>query len=156
MNGNRPNNQMNSNKLHDNQLGSNQTNMNNIKSRMTEDTLKHIGQDQILEFPNSVNIQVKVGDCEANKSKISWKKEPEDDFYAIIDLQKGETKVNWDFYDKTYQVGVRDYSDFEISKCSLWGTTHVVSPELFIRIDLKEGEKMHWKRTYEFYKRDKP
>ncbi len=40
--------------------------------------------------------------------------------------------------------------DFKTELIALWGMSHVVSPELFINIDLPPGETKSWTRRYEF------
>jgi len=35
---------------------------------------------------------------------------------------------------------------------NLWGSKHVISPELFINIFIKPGQSADWTRTYSVYK----
>ena len=43
-----------------------------------------------------------------------------------------------------------EYNDFSPSKFALWGSGHVLSPEVFIEIRLSPGGQLHWMRRYEF------
>lgn len=48
-------------------------------------------------------------------------------------------------------VGLREYDDFTPSRVAVWGTTHVISTEVFVDIHLQPGETARWTRRYEFF-----
>jgi hypothetical protein len=62
-----------------------------------------------------------------------------------------ENHHSWDVYNHTKGVGIREFDDFKPARVALWGMRHVISPEVFIEINLKPGEEMRWTRKYEFY-----
>jgi hypothetical protein len=47
-------------------------------------------------------------------------------------------------------VKIREYDDFTPCRVAVWGTSHVISAEIFVDINLKPGEVMNWTRKYEF------
>ena len=58
---------------------------------------------------------------------------------------------NWELKHHKAKVGIRECSNFKISKMAMWGFNHVVCPELFIDIDLELNTAMSWTRSYEFF-----
>lgn len=40
--------------------------------------------------------------------------------------------------------------DFVPEKVNLWGASHVISPEIFISLNIKGGEQVSWQRAFEF------
>jgi hypothetical protein len=45
---------------------------------------------------------------------------------------------------------MRETLDTSACRIALWGMPHVISPEVFKRIDLEPGESDSWSRTYSF------
>lgn len=83
-------------------------------------------------------------------NKISWSGKPKTTFYFLDDQVPTGTPAQWTLSHTPSGVGVRETSNFPLSKFALWGTQHVVSPETFFRIDLQPGEETTWRRVYEF------
>lgn len=73
---------------------------------------------------------------------MTWPAVPEGEFYAHIDLNKTATseKYHWGQYHQTVRAGVRELHAFEPEKIDLCGRAYVVSPEVFIDIDLASCE----------------
>ncbi len=59
--------------------------------------------------------------------------------------------ASWELIHKKTGIGVSETGDFETSSINLWGVGHVISPELFITIDLSPGQTKKWKRKYELF-----
>ena len=81
----------------------------------------------------------------------SWARTPDAPFYFKTEGFDPAGSYSWQLTHLTQGVGMREYNDFPIMNFALWGTTHVVSPEVFFDIQLNPGETKSWKRTYEFY-----
>jgi hypothetical protein len=47
--------------------------------------------------------------------------------------------------------GLSESGDFSCRRLVIWGTDHVVSPEVYVQIDLAPGETFKWKRSYHFF-----
>jgi len=69
-------------------------------------------------------------------NEIRWNFVPKGDFYCQIEGFKPGEKHYWELLYEPERVGIREYSEFEIVKVAVWGTTHVVSPEVFINVNI--------------------
>jgi hypothetical protein len=56
----------------------------------------------------------------------------------------------WELTHLPSGVKMREYDDFAPSRIAVWGTTHVVSAEIFVDIIVNPGEVKTWTRKYEF------
>lgn len=59
--------------------------------------------------------------------------------------------AQWELLHEPSGVGMREYDDFEPARVAVWGTTHVISAEVFIALDVPPGEIQQWTRRYEFF-----
>lgn len=57
----------------------------------------------------------------------------------------------WELKHRNLGTGIREHTDFIPSMMNVWGTTHVISPELFVDIDISPGHSQKWRRTFKFY-----
>jgi hypothetical protein len=57
----------------------------------------------------------------------------------------------WEITHRSSGVGLREYDDFNPSRVVVWGTTHVLSAEIYVDIRLQPGETQTWLRRYEFF-----
>lgn len=120
-----------------------------------------IGKNYLLKFPfeldpesfaQSINTEEKV---QINGSEITFKNPPNEPiFYSHLNGKK-TVEATWELINLNKKLGIREIGDFTTSKVNLWGWTHVVSPELFYKVDVKPGETAHWKRAYEFFELNK-
>lgn len=110
-----------------------------------------IGPGYIIRFPYNIQVDDIPDVMSVKDNEINFTKMPQKDFYC---RPQGFNQVNehyWEVINQNEKAGLREYGKFPISMVAVWGTSHVVSPEVFIRIDLAPGEKMEWKREYEFF-----
>jgi hypothetical protein len=56
----------------------------------------------------------------------------------------------WELTHLPSGVLLREYDDFAPCRVAVWGTTHVISAEIFIDINLNPGQVKIWTRRYEF------
>lgn len=114
-----------------------------------------IGENYSLYMPQVKKVHKVVGDYEVfdqTKGKtIEWKKEPNGDFYGLMDIGEYPEGFNWELKHHKAKVGIRECSGIKVSKMAVWGYNHVVCPELFIDIDLEPNTVMSWTRSYEFF-----
>lgn len=110
-----------------------------------------LGRDYCLSFPGLIKADRLAGKFTLNGDKILWEEEPEEDFYGIIQKDRRDGDCQWQLVHGPSGVGVKDISRLPAAKYALWGCGHVVSPEVFIDIRLKPGERMEWSREYEFF-----
>ena len=57
----------------------------------------------------------------------------------------------WTLVHSPSGVTMSESVDFAPSRIAIWGTTHVISVEVFHDINLAPGESTRWQRQYEFF-----
>ncbi|WP_372754604.1 hypothetical protein [Mariniflexile sp.] len=57
----------------------------------------------------------------------------------------------WTLVNRKSNLAISETTNFKTNKVNLWGCNHVVSPELFININVKPGEVQAWTRTYKVF-----
>ncbi|HOF11730.1 MAG TPA: hypothetical protein PKW26_06225 [Treponemataceae bacterium] len=77
---------------------------------------------------------------------MSWQSTPKEDFF-IGDL--GSIK-KWQLENTKTKTALSEEVQFTSPYCNVWGNAHVVSPEIFISVDVKANETMQWERLYTF------
>jgi hypothetical protein len=113
---------------------------------------RHVmGKDYCLSFPYKIRVNRTAGSFTSHDDRILWEETPDRDFYGIIEREPGNEPYQWQLLHVPSGVGMREISRLPVSKFAVWGSTHVVSPELFVKIVLKPGELQTWTREYEFF-----
>ncbi|TYQ15464.1 UNVERIFIED_CONTAM: hypothetical protein Cloal_1918 [Acetivibrio alkalicellulosi] len=110
-----------------------------------------IGPGYVLRFPYNLIIKDLPNVLEFSGNEIRLTKKPSKDFNC---QPKGFDTVQNHYWELLYtplKTGVREYSDFPLKYVALWGTTHVISPEVFIDVKIKPGKTQEWSRRYEFF-----
>ncbi|AFN73360.1 hypothetical protein MROS_0116 [Melioribacter roseus P3M-2] len=79
---------------------------------------------------------------------LSWKNEPQTEYF--LENINCNCKAEWRIINRTYGCMISEMGNFAASKINLWGKRHVVSPELYKKIELNPGEKDEWIRTFTF------
>lgn len=83
---------------------------------------------------------------------MRWRHIPKEAFYCRS-TGSYTPGIQWELLHES-GVGLRETVDFTPSLLALWGTDHVVSPEVFIRLEVKPGETVRWTRELEFFTND--
>ena len=111
-----------------------------------------IGQEYVLQAPYDIKLEKSelTNELTVIDKEISWLKTPANVFYFMQKAKGIEEYKYWEITHKPSGRSVREYVDFSPTKFALWGMNHVVSPEMFIDIQIKPGETKTWNRTYEF------
>lgn len=117
-----------------------------------------MGPDYELRFPfplksesfnEIVNPEQKI-DIEGHFIKFNGLPK-EQFFFSNLTGNKSEN-AKWDLINLKSKVGISESANFPTNKINVWGWKHVISPELFYKINLKSGESVNWSRTYTMYK----
>lgn len=111
------------------------------------------GSDYVLKFPYSAESKETPDVLSVLGNEITWNRQPQSDFYIVPGGFKAVEDHFWELLHKPSGVGVREISDFGIQKVAVWGKGHVISPEVFIGVDIEPGETQSWERVYEFFVR---
>lgn len=105
-----------------------------------------IQPDLFSEFVDPDNL-IKLID-----NNITWSDTPRKEFFIGNINGNKAFKPFWRIDNHKTGAGVSETVNTDCFKANLWGTKHVVSPELFIQFNLKPGELKEWTREYAFFK----
>ena len=117
-----------------------------------------IGQNYELSFPfqlkpalfeETVNMEQKVA---IGDQKIKFKDTPKEPFFFSNLSGGNQVHAEWKLTDLKTNIGIRETGNFQTNKINLWGWGHVISPELFFKINIKAGKSLEWTRTFEVFK----
>lgn len=75
---------------------------------------------------------------------------PKSPFYFRIQGFSKSDGYQWELSHLPSGIRLREYDDFPPSRVAVWGTTHVISAEIFVDITLQPGQVKKWTRKYEF------
>ncbi|WP_010243172.1 hypothetical protein [Acetivibrio cellulolyticus] len=109
------------------------------------------GPDYVLRFPYSAEAEETPDVLDVSGNEIRWNKQPNNDFYIVPGGLKPVENHFWELLHEPSGVGVREISTFPIQKVAVWGKGHVISPEVFININIEPGKTQSWERVYEFF-----
>lgn len=76
---------------------------------------------------------------------------PRSPFYARFLGFEGTDRPQWQLIHTQSGVGLREIDNFNPVRLAVWGTSHVISAEVFIGINLQPGQAVQWVRRYEFF-----
>lgn len=107
--------------------------------------------DYVLKFPYSTESKETPDVLDVSGNEITWNTQPQNDFYIVPGGFKPIENHTWELLHKPSGVGVREISTFPIQKVAVWGKGHVISPEVFITVDIAPGKTQSWQRVYEFF-----
>jgi hypothetical protein len=118
---------------------------------------KEMGMDYELTFPMPItfNRNAEIVNTEMaikiSQNKFKFQKTPyKEFFFGSINPDKDKTG-NWQLIHKSLGAGIREIDDFIPSYINVWGSGHVICPELFCGINLAPGQIKNWSRSYEFF-----
>lgn len=116
-----------------------------------------IGQNYTLKFPfnlkphlfkETVNSELAIL---IGENEVEFNKGPKEQFF-FSNLTGGESVgASWELRHLITKISIRESSNFQTNKVNLWGWKHVISPELFIDINIEPGESTAWARSYEMF-----
>jgi len=82
---------------------------------------------------------------------ITWKENPTNQFF-ISNLQiSGLNNAFWVLEHAKEEIGIKESTNFQILRINLWGSKHVVSPEIFYEINLLPDDTENWERHYQLF-----
>ena len=119
-----------------------------------------IGENYVLNFPfqikpalfiETVNPEQKIV---IGQNEISFNKSPTTPFFFSNLSGNENIEAKWELLEQKNKVSISETGNFKTNKVNLWGSKHVVCPELFKQINLKPNEVSKWTRTYSIKKID--
>ncbi len=113
-----------------------------------------MSSDYILKFP--FNLNPELFDATVNPERkvdignegISFNGTPEEQFFFSNLSGNKKVDASWELINNKCRIGIRETGSFKTNKVNLWGSTHVISPELFFDIHVEPGKEIEWSRTY--------
>ena len=113
-----------------------------------------IGPDYNLKFPFELHTG-KMGEIVNPENKVKFGKQeisflavPEQQFFASHLAGATEVNSKWELINEKERLGIRESTNFRTPKINLWGTKHVISPELFFDIHIAPGKSARWVRSF--------
>jgi hypothetical protein len=116
-----------------------------------------IGENIILKFPFQVNPKelheiVNPGNkVKIASSDLEFNAIPQEPFFFSNLSGHKLVDAAWELHDLNSKIGIRETGNFQTQSINVWGSKHVISPELFIKIHIYPGESKEWTRTYEVF-----
>jgi hypothetical protein len=117
-----------------------------------------IGDNYTLKFPFQLKPKLFIETVNPEKKvilgnqTIQFIETPTNPFF-FSNLSGGEKVLaQWELMHLKNKISIRETGNFLTDKVNLWGTKHVISPELFIKIQLQPGHSTTWARTYNLFK----
>lgn len=117
-----------------------------------------IGSNYRLKFPfqlkpslftDTINPENKV---EIGKNDMKFMGPPKEEFFFSNLTGNANVDAQWELINIESNIGIIEAGSFQTNKVNLWGTKHVISPELFFKISIEPGQSTEWSRNYTFYK----
>jgi len=114
-----------------------------------------IGRNYSLEFPfqlqpehfiETVNPEQKV---QFGDSEITFTDTIDETFFFSNLSGAQRVRAQWELKNRKNKLIIRETGNFKTNKVNLWGTKHVMSPELFFGIDLAANTSVAWSRKFE-------
>lgn len=116
-----------------------------------------IGKDYTLKFDFNINPEKFDEFVNPNRSiivkdkMVTFNQQPKTDFF-ISNLTGGQlVDATWTIEDRKNKIAISEKASFKTSSINLWGCGHVISPELFIKINLQPGNSVSWSRDYSIF-----
>ncbi|MGA9269595.1 MAG: hypothetical protein WBV45_03155 [Lutimonas sp.] len=116
-----------------------------------------ISSDYELRFPFEIKPEAfgetvnPEGRVKIGSKSVSFSDTPNEQFF-LSNLSGGDkVKASWELIHSPSQVGIRETGSFQTGKINLWGWRHVISPELFVQVDVDQGQSAEWSRNYEVF-----
>jgi hypothetical protein len=110
-----------------------------------------VGPDYRFTLPYDVKLDKCPEVLSVDGGEITWKGVPEQAFFCMPEGFAGVAPHSWEVVHEPSGVGMREIDDFPVDHLALWGMSHVVSAEVFIKVSLNPGESHKWSRRYEFF-----
>jgi hypothetical protein len=112
-----------------------------------------VGPDYVLHFPEQLvpSHDMTGSVLEFNGQHVSWSKKVDTMFQCNLPGYESDVPYYWELTHKKAGVGLRERGRSPASSVVLWYTSHVLSPEIFVDINVKPGECQRWSRSYDFF-----
>jgi hypothetical protein len=108
-----------------------------------------IGPEYRLTLPYHPELNILRGKVAISDNHVFWEDVPEEVFYCMITGYAADIPHQWTLTHIPSGAQVSEFTQAPI-KFALWGLSHVVSPEIFISVQVHPGGTQKWSRKFEF------
>lgn len=119
---------------------------------------RKLNSDYVLKFPKNLQQVGEVVNPESkivfSEREITWSSELKEQFFFSLIQECNADGASWQLENLQDKIGIMESCSFKPQRVNLWGNKHVVSPEIFFKINLKPNESVIWQRKYEIYELD--
>lgn len=114
-----------------------------------------VGPDYVLRLPFAAKIwsddPSTLDGLVFEGENVTWERRPEKDFYFRMNPIDGrDYPWLWELRHRPSGLAARERSQLPLSSAAVWGHGHVISPEMFVAVQVAPGERQSWTRIYEF------
>lgn len=115
-----------------------------------------VGQNYLLKFPFELHSELfkesidPGGQVAIGRKEFRFNNPSEDPFFFSHINSGNEVPASWELEHLASGLTICESCDFLSQKVNLWGWKHVISPELFLKIQVLPGQSISWTRTYLF------
>jgi len=99
-------------------------------------------------FGETVNPEKKV---DIERRSIKFNSCPKEQFFFSNLSGNKEVASTWALLHLGHKIAITETGNFRTDKINLWGWKHVISPELFIKINIPPKQSKAWIRQFEVY-----
>jgi len=111
---------------------------------------KPVGKHLVLSLAVEPPLEAVPSVMERDGKALHYRYTPEGLYMKLMEYPN--TLVRWELIDTELGVGIREMGSFPVDYFALYGTGHLISPEVFIGIQLEPGDTTKYQRRYEFFK----
>ncbi len=119
-----------------------------------------MGPGYFLHFPFEIKAQKfgetvnPEGHVDFGSRSAEFRGSPNEQFFFSNLSGDEKVKASWELIHLKSKLGIRETGSFDTRKINLWGWRHVISPELFVNININPGQSTVWSRNYEIFSID--
>jgi hypothetical protein len=106
---------------------------------------------QVFANVDEETVRRIMGVLDIAGDRITWREKPQTSFYCRIASYTRTDQPQWELVHQPSGAGLREFDDFMPVRIALWGTDHVISPEIFVGVDVQPGQTQAWSRRWEFF-----
>lgn len=111
------------------------------------------GPDYSLRLAEGIHLRDVPLPLQLAEDEVQWTHEVASPLLVLstLDGRMDSTGVLWELRHRPSGAGMSERLDSPIVRMALWCAPHLVSPEIFVDINIAPGETRRWTRRYEFF-----
>lgn len=113
-----------------------------------------LGPEYRLRLASEIRVHDAPPVLSQKGADVRWSHTPDEAFFCEISKTSlgASGSESWELLHEPSGVAMRETLNRAASRLALWCDSHVVSPEVFLAIEIKPGETQKWVRRHEFLK----